>query len=78
MIGQLLCCSKNKFYPCVHCLIDSHTVPHSPLSTALSLNPATDYSTLQPLLMKAAALTTIPQPHHLTDSNQHTFVNIHQ
>ena len=42
--------------------MDSHTMPHLPVYTAISWNPAIEHSKLQPLLMKTAALTNAPHP----------------
>ena len=43
--------------------------------TTLSKNFGTKHSNMQPLLIKAAALTTTPHPHHSNNSKQHTYLN---
>ena len=54
--------------------INSHRVPHRPVYTTITWNPTIKHLNLQPLLMKAAALITMPHPQHSNNSKQHIYL----
>ena len=62
-----------KKWSCIYLHINSHTVPHFPVYTALFWNHATEHLNVQPLLMKAAT-----RRYHSNNSNQHNYFNTHQ
>ena len=53
-------------------------MPHPPSYIAIFLNPAIKHWNLQPLLMKAAALSTTSHSHHSNITKQHGYFITHQ